>query len=709
MKVTKDPLDYNETELRNLSIDELKALVNVSEHLESRWNTTQLASKTLINSLYGALANKWFSLFNEEMAAGITSNGRYFIRKLGNYIEDGLQKIHYQEKKYVVAGDTDSCAGSTVIKTSLGDVKIEDLYNSTNSNIEIRGKNNFIKHINNVLAASISKDLKLESKKINYIMKHKVNKRMFKIKCNGDEVIITEDHSIMVLRDNELISTTPKQIQKNEKIIRLYKNLDFKFTKYPKSLIKKEKYFEIEDIGIQEEWVYDIEVQDNHNFFGNNILIHNSVYFHIEPFMERYIEKNPNLDIDEYVTFADKFEQKVIKPIIDRTIKDFATELNAFNKGAIGVEREIIADCLLPNTKIQIKHKNILKIITLAQLAEFNDIDISLKCNETKEIIDDVFVLSNRNGKDTFNKILNVQKKVTTKDIYKLKLPNGKYVDGTGDHKIGIRIDGEIVYKKLIDITIYDDVQYSEHPHVFLCDMTGCTIEKIEYKEKRKIVYDIEVEDNHNFYANNFLVHNCAVFTAKKKYYARVRDNEGTRYPPDSPKIKVTGLEIIKSSTPIWSKKYLKQAIPHILDKDEEDLRNWVKEIKKEFIEVDLNMIAGVGGISSIDYDLNEKRVPIGSRAAIRYNNYIKENNIDDTYAPIHGGDKCKRIFLKEPNAFHSNIISYNNDSFVNEILKHNCVDYDTNFEKNFINPLNLMIEPLNYNLEKETEDLTDW
>ena len=303
--------------------------------------------------------------------------------------------------------------------------------------------------------------------------------------------------------------------------------------------------FEIEDLGIHEEWVYDIEVENNHNFFGNNILIHNSVYFHVEPFMNIYQEKNPNLSINEYVEWADQFEKKVIQPVIQQTIDDFATELNAYNRDKIGVEREIIAD--------------------------------------------------------------------------------------------------------------------------------------------------------------------SAVFTAKKKYYARVRDSEGTRYPEDSPYVKVMGLEIIKSSTPKWSQKHLKEAIPHILDKDETDLRNWVNTVKQNFVNADLNDIAAVGGVSRIDYDLEKDVVPIGSRAAIRHNNYIEDNNLTNEYTPIQGGDKCKRLFLQEPNVFHSNIVAYTNDTFVKEIEKHNCVDYDTQFEKNFLKPLELMVEPLNYNLQKETQELDDW
>lgn len=303
--------------------------------------------------------------------------------------------------------------------------------------------------------------------------------------------------------------------------------------------------FTVQDLGIQEDWVYDIEVANNHNFFGNNILVHNSVYYQIEPFVQRYIDKNPGLSVNDYVEWADQFEQKIIQPVIENVINDFAHELNAYNKDKIGAEREIIAD--------------------------------------------------------------------------------------------------------------------------------------------------------------------TSVFTAKKKYYARVRDNEGTRYPDDSPKIKVMGLEIIKSSTPTWSKKYLKEAIPHILDKDEDDLRAWVQSIKQEFTTVDLNEIAGVGGVSRLDYNLDKDTVPIGSRAAIRHNMYITENNLTDKYAPIQAGDKCKRIFLQTPNIFNSNIVAFTNDSFVNEIDKYNCVDYDTNFEKNFLKPLYLMVEPLNYDLEKETENLDDW
>lgn len=218
----KDPLDYTSEELQALSTQELEALLVTSNSKESLFNTEQLALKIMMNSLYGALANKYFPLFNEEMAAAITGNGRYFIQKLANYIEDKLQTLHNSNKPYIIYGDTDSCVGSTLVRTDIGDIKIEDLFDRLKGNIEFRGKDNFILHVtNNIKAASVSKNRELQYNNINYVMKHKVKKRMYKIKCNGDEVTITEDHSMIVFRNNELIEIKPKDIQKEDKLIKI--------------------------------------------------------------------------------------------------------------------------------------------------------------------------------------------------------------------------------------------------------------------------------------------------------------------------------------------------------------------------------------------------------------------------------------------------------------------------------------------------------
>ena len=102
-----------------------------------------------------------------------------------------------------------------------------------------------------------------------------------------------------------------------------------------------------------------------------------------------------------------------------------------------------------------------------------------------------------------------------------------------------------------------------------------------------------------------------------------------------------------------------------------------------------------------------DKGIPIGSRAALCYNEYIKEKAIDDKYNAILPGDKNKKLFLVQPNPLKSNIVSYATDNFIEEIRDY--IDYDTNFEKGFLNALQLMVDSLGWDLSKKTESLDEW
>ena len=371
---------YSKEEITEASkfwtVEELAELHSSAASMEEQYNTAQMVAKIIMNSLYGALGNAYFPLFNEAIAQAITGNGRYFIRKLAEYIEQKLQSLHKSEKPYIVYGDTDS------------------------------------------------------------------------------------------------------------------------------------------------------------------------VYYHIEPFMESYITNNPDKTMDEYVDVADNFEKKIIAPVVQQCIDDFSKELNSYNKSVISSDREIIAD--------------------------------------------------------------------------------------------------------------------------------------------------------------------SAVFCAKKAYFARVRDNEGTRYPEDSPKIKVTGMDVAKSGTPKWSKKKLKEAIPKILDLSEADLKTWLRDIKKEYKIAPLYDICNIGGVNNLEYVLGEKSVPIGARSALIYNKYIADNKIDDIHQKIMAGDKTKRLHLRTPNKFNSNIVAFTSDNFTG-VIDRSEVDLDKQYEKTFLNLLNLMTKGLNYKIFQETTEIDDW
>ena len=330
-----DVLNCSREELEKLSDSELEKLLKYTQDKGNEYYILQIALKTLINSLYGALGNKAFILINEKIAQAITGNGRYFIKSFGRRIEKYLQSLKKWNKPYYIYSDTDSCVGDTLISTSLGKIKIEDLFERSGEIVK-NENGSFVKRLDEkILAKSMNSDFEIQDKKIIYVMKHKVNKRMFKISVNNKSVIITEDHSVMINRNNNLISVKPTEILETDELISESKQKDLLY------IIEN---YKIEDLGIQELDVYDIEVEDNHNFFGNDILLHNSAYYTIEPFVEEFLKKNPDASLSDTIDFCDKFETEVVQPKIQENIDEFCYYLNAMDKSKCGGKREIIAD-----------------------------------------------------------------------------------------------------------------------------------------------------------------------------------------------------------------------------------------------------------------------------------------------------------------------------------------------------------------------------
>ena len=331
-----DVLNCSREDLEKLSDSELESLLKFTQDKSNEYHILQISLKTLINSLYGALGNKAFILINEKIAQAITGNGRYFIKSFGRRIENHLQSLKNWNRPYYIYSDTDSCVGDTLISTSLGKIKIEDLFERPGEIVK-NENGSFVKRLDEkILAKSMNSNFEIQDKKIIYVMKHKVNKRMFKISVNNKSVIITEDHSVMINRNDNLISVKPTEILETDELIS--NNL--------KDKVITDNY-RVEDLGIQELDVYDIEVEDNHNFFGNDILLHNSAYYTIEPFVEEFLKKKPDASLSEIVDFCDKFETEVVQPKIQENIDEFCYYLNAMDKSKCGGKREIIADRFL--------------------------------------------------------------------------------------------------------------------------------------------------------------------------------------------------------------------------------------------------------------------------------------------------------------------------------------------------------------------------
>jgi len=105
--------------------------------------------------------------------------------------------------------------------------------------------------------------------------------------------------------------------------------------------------FSIEDLGIQEEWVFDLEVQDNHNFFANDICLHNSVYVTLEKLIiKKFGEDYENTVSNErLIEFTKNYIFKVAMPLVrDKLDNVYARTLNARMPEKLTEDPEVIAD-----------------------------------------------------------------------------------------------------------------------------------------------------------------------------------------------------------------------------------------------------------------------------------------------------------------------------------------------------------------------------
>lgn len=198
-----------------------------------------------------------------------------------------------------------------------------------------------------------------------------------------------------------------------------------------------------------------------------------------------------------------------------------------------------------------------------------------------------------------------------------------------------------------------------------------------------------------------------ALIRAKKNYAMYVHNSEGVTYDP--PKIKVLGIEIVRSSTPQWAKKKLKDALKLIFEKDELSMREEFANMEKEFRSLDADQIAFPRGISDIDKWYQESgiksKTPIHVRSAINYNRAVEKIG---TYPKLQNGDKLKFLYLKMPNPIKQNVIGFpSNIKLPHELSLEKFIDYDLQFEKSFESPLKSLTDIAGWKLREEAS-LTD-
>jgi DNA polymerase elongation subunit (family B) len=193
------------------------------------------------------------------------------------------------------------------------------------------------------------------------------------------------------------------------------------------------------------------------------------------------------------------------------------------------------------------------------------------------------------------------------------------------------------------------------------------------------------------------------IWTAKKRYILNVWDSEGVRY--DEPKLKIMGLEAVKSSTPAPCRQKIKDALKIVMTKTEDEMIAFIDNFRKAFNQLPPEEISFPRSINDVNKHKSSstlycKGTPIHARGAILYNYLIKEKKLDKKYAKIQNGEKIKFCYLKLPNPIRENVISYIQE-FPKEFGLDKYIDYDLQFSKAFLEPMKVILDAINWKVEK--------
>ena len=196
---------------------------------------------------------------------------------------------------------------------------------------------------------------------------------------------------------------------------------------------------------------------------------------------------------------------------------------------------------------------------------------------------------------------------------------------------------------------------------------------------------------------------NKGIWTAKKRYILNAWDIEGVRFA--EPKLKVMGIEAVKSSTPGACRDKIKECLKVIMNNDEEDAQEFIAQFREEFNELPIEDIAFPRGCNGINKWANQtsiysKGTPIHVRGALLYNYHNTKQRLTHKYPLIQDGEKIKFIYLKTPNKISENVISFPN-TFPKEFGLDKQVDYELQFNKSFLQPIKVIMDTIGWKPEK--------
>ena len=300
----------------------------------------------------------------------------------------------------------------------------------------------------------------------------------------------------------------------------------------------------------------------------------------------------------------------------------------------------------------------------------------------------------------------------------------------------GITLSGQYIIQKVgVALNEYlnkicgtKDFEYSFYSDTDSCYVTLDPLVEKYYKDKEpeKIV-DIldkicetkiqevlnkvcsEISEYTNAFQNKIVfkreaIAETGVWVAKKRYALNVYNNEGITY--KEPKLKVMGLEIVRSSTPEPIREALRKAVKLVLTSDENTLQSYIMGFETEFRKMkaeDISFPRGVNGVEKYTdrNNIYKQATPMHVRGALLYNFYINKNDLRKKYELIKEGDKIKFVYLKEPNIIGENCIAFNT-VIPPELDLLKFIDYEKMFDKSFLEPMNTILTGIGWSAKPQ-------
>ena len=199
------------------------------------------------------------------------------------------------------------------------------------------------------------------------------------------------------------------------------------------------------------------------------------------------------------------------------------------------------------------------------------------------------------------------------------------------------------------------------------------------------------------------VIANKGIWTAKKRYILNVYDSEGVRFA--EPKLKMMGIEAVKSSTPMSCREKIKESLKIVMNGSQQEFQDFVEKFKQEFKTLPFEDIAFPRGVSELSKyksssELYVKGTPIHVRGAILFNSLLEKHKLTRKYQLIQDGDKTKFCYMKVPNPVQENVFSILS-VLPKEFNLNKFIDYDLQFEKAYLEPLKTIVNTIGWTPER--------